>query len=136
MSANAKNEFKQLVICLMKSMLKTAINDLGMNPLDAQTYLQMGLCNVVNQQLCSNYNRLVFDSPLGIRSKDHLDRLHLMSEWEGSNGTRGLTTVYLPKDKYESLNSVEIKGAIEMMQKLIKDDQALFDEHSKLNLYK
>ena len=136
MSATAKKEFKQLTIGLMKSMLKTAMNDLDMNPLEAQTYLQMALCNVVNQHLCSNYSRLVFDSPLGNRSKDHLDRLKLMSEWEGSNGTRGMTTVYLPKDKYKSLNSVEIKGAIEMMQKLIKDDQALFDEYSKINLYK
>ena len=134
MSANAKNEFKQLVISLMKSMLKTAITDLNMNPLEAQTYLEMGLCNVVNQQLCSNYSRLLFDSPLGNRSKDHLDRLKLMSEWAGSNGTRGMTTVYIPKGKYQSAG--EFKAAIEMMQKLNNDNQALFDEYSKLNFYK
>lgn len=106
------------------------------NPVDVKYDLRGIVTKAIDDYLMHTNWKVQFDSPMGYISADILNKLGLTVEWDGEQGHRGTTTVYLPKDNISKEDAGNIDKIIEMLSKISKNEELenIFDEYSTITV--
>lgn len=77
-----------------------------------------------------------FDSPMGRSSTNILREAGIECIWKGRDGTRGTTTIYLPKIIKQSINVEDVTALLHTISKVsgLSELDELFDSYSKINI--
>ena len=129
-----KTEMERMVLQFIKKHVgKDTLNDVN----ELKDILLHACNEGWEKYIKERYYIIRFDSPMGYRSEKMLQDVALDCRWFGDLGNRGMTIVYLPKDKWEINSPEQFRDFINTMVKMgngWEKLEALLDKDSGIAL--